>query len=158
MHWSKLPGADPLMKTESFLTCTLARSHHCGELHFSIPSCFFSSVPSCLGCYCLEGGGWGRDGHRSFPVFPLHCASAVIQITAKEASLIFQSMGTQILGFYTVSGDSTDHEQGPCCSRTYPDKALAGCPHCGLITLHGSAVWPLGQHVPRTSKRLQVAA
>ena len=42
----------------------------------------------------------------------LNSASAVIDNTAKIASLLFTA-GAWIMGLYMVSGDSTDHKQVP---------------------------------------------
>lgn len=64
-------------------------------------------------------GGWGVEVGLSLsqkpstPLF-LNCASAVIDITAKVASLHFTVRGRfQITGFHMVSGDSKEHKHGP---------------------------------------------
>jgi hypothetical protein len=55
----------------------------------------------------------------------LNYISAVINIMAKVAFLFFSQLaGTWIIGLYSVSEDSTDHEPGLLLQ--YPDKALGG--------------------------------
>ena len=82
-------------------------------------------MTSCLDCFFFgrwevgEGVGKGRRYHGSVLGLLLNCESALIDITAKDASLSFIVSAAQITDVHISSGDSKDHRSQNGLWRQY---------------------------------------
>lgn len=88
-------------------------------------SCF-RLLPFEVGSGKWDAGDWGSGGvvTEIFHAILVNCVSAVINVTAEVAFLLFTE--AWIVGFDMVSNDSIDHKHGPGCRRPKTQMRQAG--------------------------------